>query len=288
NNYEREIILIILLGTLLVLFFIWWVIHRWLIQPIQTLGSVTHDIANGRLSSRVDTLGKDEIGELGDSINKMATSIEELFTEQEEAHLQMLQSLAKALEAKDAYTASHSGRVAKFSVQLGRQLGLPDDQIKLLKQGALTHDLGKIGIADSILNKTSALSDNEYEVMKLHPMLTATIMRPLKRFKAFADIAAWHHERWDGKGYPDGLAGENIPLLARIVAIADTWDAMTGTRVYRKGMSTEKALSILVAERDLGQWDPTLIDLFIALIGDEVEARSRVVDDIERASKAAT
>jgi len=183
----------------------------------------------------------------------------------------MLQSLARALEAKDSYTAGHSGRVAKFSTQLGKHVGVDENQLKLLKHGALMHDLGKIGINDAILNKPGALSDDEYEIMKQHPASTAKIMKPLKRFKEFAEIAAWHHERWDGKGYPDGLKGEKIPLLARIVCIADTWDAMTGDRIYRKGMTVVKALSILDKEKDHGQWDPALIRAFIEMIGNEVD-----------------
>jgi HD-GYP domain-containing protein (c-di-GMP phosphodiesterase class II) len=102
--------------------------------------------------------------------------------------------------------------------------------------------------------------------MKRHPRFSAAIMRPLMRFRAFADIAAWHHERWDGGGYPDGLSGEEIPLLARIVAIADAWDAMTGDRIYRKGMTRDGALGILDAEKDSGQFDPTLIRAFIEMI----------------------
>jgi len=212
----------------------------------------------------------------------MAGSIQQLFNEQEQSYLQTLQSLAKALEAKDAYTASHSGRVAKFSVMLGKRIGLSAQQLKLLKQGALMHDLGKIGISDTLLNKPDELSDEEYELMKNHPVMTATIMRPLKRFKEFAEIAAWHHERWDGEGYPDGLRGEEIPLLARIVAIADTWDAMTGDRVYRKGMTVETAVSFLEQEVDSGQWDPGLMAEFIRMIRSEQEVREHVERDIHR------
>jgi putative nucleotidyltransferase with HDIG domain len=164
-------------------------------------------------------------------VNHLANSVQELLHEQERTYMATLSALAQALEAKDPYTAAHSGRVSRYSVKLGRRLGLDADQLSLLKKGALMHDLGKIGIHDSILNKPSALTDEEYQEMKKHPVMSAAIMRPLKRFSSFAEIAAWHHERWDGTGYPDGLQGEEIPLLARIVAIADAWDAMTGDRV---------------------------------------------------------
>jgi len=280
DSYEEDILLIMAASFAGLLLVLWWGIHRWLIRSVKSLVGVTQRIAAGELSTRETRLGRDELGELGMSVNAMADSIERLFNEQEQAHLQMLQSLAKALEAKDSYTASHSARVAKFSVQLGRRLGLDEGQLKLLKQGALMHDLGKIGIDDSVLNKPAALDEREYEIMQRHPVLTATIMRPLNRFTAFAEIAAWHHERWDGNGYPDGLKGEAIPLLARIVAIADTWDAMTGDRVYRKGMSAEKALSIMQREQDSGQWDPALVRIFIDMVRADMEARNEVVDDM--------
>ncbi len=266
DRYERDFTLLVGGSALLILLFLWVVIQRGLVRPIRRLGETTRSIAEGDLSARVARTGGDEIGDLGRSVNRMADAIEHLFDEQEQAYLGMMQSLAKALEAKDAYTASHSGRVARFSVMLGQQLGLSADQLKILEQGALMHDLGKIGIADAILNKAAKLTDEEYAVMKSHPEYTAAIMRPLKRFKEFTEIARWHHERWDGKGYPDGLAGEAIPLLARIVSVADTWDAMTGDRVYRKGMPAEKAIAILKQERHLGQWAPHLIDLFVQMI----------------------
>jgi len=280
DSYEENILLVMGIGFGGLVLLLWWGIHRWLIASIRSLVRVTERIAAGELTTREEQLGRDELGDLGSSVNAMADSIEELFNAQEQAHLQMLQALAKALEAKDSNTASHSARVAKFSVQLGRRLGLPEEQLKLLKQGALMHDLGKIGIDDSVLNKPSTLDDHEYEIMQRHPVLTASIMRPLKRFKEFAEIAAWHHERWDGNGYPDGLKDEQIPLLARIVAIADTWDAMTGDRVYREGMSADKALSILEREQDSGQWDPALVRTFVEMVRGDLEARVEVVDDM--------
>jgi len=273
DKYERNILFMFTFGAAILFLFIWWVIHSNLIQPISSLLRVTKAISKGDLDKRVEEASSYEVARLGRAINTMADNIQELLEEQELAYMQALQSLAKALETKDKYTAGHSGRVASYSVKLGHRLGLDQQQLTLLKQGALMHDLGKIGIPDLILNKPGALNDHEYEQMKAHPSMTATIMKPLKRFKEFTDIAAWHHERWDGKGYPSGMAGEEIPLLARIVAIADTWDAMTGDRVYRKGMTVEKSVSILEEEKDSGQWDPTLIREFIALIKDEEKVR---------------
>ena len=152
---------------------------------------------------------------------------------------------------------------------LGQRLGLEEDQLRALGQGAMLHDLGKIGIPDNILKKPGELDDVELERIREHPKLTSEILAPLETSNHFSDIARSHHERWDGKGYPDGLNGEDIPLLARIVAIADSWDAMTSNRVYREGMSEYKALSILEREKNLGQWDPYLINEFIQLIRHE-------------------
>ena len=234
--------------------------------PLEALSDTARSIAGGDLSSRAEMKRRDEIGSLADSVDHMAESIQQLINAQEEAFLQSLKSLMNALGTKDQYTAGHSGRVNRYSLTLGQRLGLDEPTLDLLGRGALVHDLGKIGISDAILNKPAPLNDEEVEVMKAHPGYSATIMRPLVRFRAFAEIAAWHHERWDGKGYPDGLAGEEIPLLARIVAIADAWDAMTGDRIYRKGMPTEKALGILEDEQDSGQFDPQLIREFIAMV----------------------
>lgn len=264
--FEQTLFVSFLIGFIVLYGVIDIAVRKGLVQPIRRISSVTSDISNGDFSTRIGDLCCPELQYLGNSIDKMAGNIEHLISEQETAYLQSLKSLMKALEAKDPYTAQHSARVAKFSVLLGERVGLPPEELKLLEKGALMHDLGKIGVPDKVLNKPSALEDDEFKQMKSHPVTTAKIMKPLSRFKEFAQIAAWHHERWDGKGYPDGLAGEGIPILARIVCIADTWDAMTGDRVYRKGMSQEKALSILVNEKDSGQWDPFLVTEFINLI----------------------
>ena len=273
DKYERHILLMFSIGGTVLFLFIWWGIHSNLIRPIGSLLRVTKAISKGRFDKRASEGSGYEFARLGRAVNTMADSIQDLIEEQEQAYLQTLQALAKALEAKDKYTAGHSGRVASYSVKLGRRLGLEEEQLMLLKQGALMHDLGKIGIPDRVLNKADPLDDREYELMRTHPVMTSTIMRPLKRFKEFTDIAAWHHERWDGKGYPDGLKGEEIPLLARIVSIADTWDAMTGNRVYRKGMRVETSLRILEEEQDSGQWDPELVREFITMIKDEQNIR---------------
>lgn len=181
----------------------------------------------------------------------------------------ILFALAKALEARDDNTSVHSLNVTRYSMLLGQYLGLDEEQLRTLGQGAMLHDLGKIGLPDDILKKPGALDDVELERIREHPKLTSEILAPLEKSNHFSDIARSHHERWDGNGYPDGLNGENIPLLARIVAIADTWDAMTSNRVYRDSISETEALDIMEKEKYFGQWDPNLIEEFIKLIRHE-------------------
>ena len=234
--------------------------------PLIAMSATTRALADGNLDTRTGLKRGDEIGQLSDGIDRMADVTEQLQEEQEKAYKDMILTLTRALEKKDSYTAAHSGRVTRYALRLGRRIGLDDKTLDILRFGALTHDLGKIGIADNVLNKPAALGSEEFEIMKQHPEFSATIMKPLLRFREYADIAGSHHERWDGKGYPEGLAGEDIPLLARIVAIADAWDAMTGDRVYHKGLAVEVAVEILETEKDDGQFDPQLIVEFIDLI----------------------
>ena len=242
--------------------------HR-VTAPLISMSETAEAIADGQFDSRTGLKRRDELGALSSSIDRMAANIEQLQLEQEQAYKDMIMTLHRALEKKDAYTAGHSGRVTRTALKLGRRIGLDEETLEILRFGALTHDLGKIGIADSVLNKPAPLEGREIEIMRQHPTFSKTIMMPLVRFREYAEIAGSHHEHWDGSGYPDGLKGEEIHLLARIVAIADAWDSMIGDRVYRKGMLTTRALGILERERDSGQFDPELIREFIAMIREE-------------------
>ncbi len=237
--------------------------------PLIAMSNTTEAIAAGELNQRLRLERSDELGDLSKSIDHMADSIQQLMQDQEDAYRNMVTTLTRALEKKDSYTAAHSGRVARYSLKIGEHIGLDPQTLEKLRFGAITHDLGKIGIADKVLNKPASLDDEEYEIMRQHPNFSKTIMKPLVRFREYAEIAGSHHEHWDGSGYPDGLKGEEIPLLARIVAIADAWDAMTGDRIYRKGMPVEKAIAILDREKDAGQFDPKLIRVFIDLVRHE-------------------
>lgn len=174
-------------------------------------------------------------------------------------------SLAHAIEAKDPTTEGHCQRLARRAEQLGRTLGFNDARLRILRMGATLHDVGKIAIPEAILDKPGALTDDEYAIMRRHPIAGAEICAPLRSARDLIPAIRHHHERWDGTGYPDRLAGENIPLDARIIAIVDAYDAMTSDRPYRRGLPIEKALTIMRANRG-PQWDPTLLAIFVQQI----------------------
>jgi putative two-component system response regulator len=175
-------------------------------------------------------------------------------------------ALTRAIEARDGYTEEHTERVALRAVALGEQLGLPEPTLRILHQGGLLHDVGKIGIPEAILGKPAKLTDEEFAIMKRHPELGVDICRPLRSSLVAQSLPMIrsHHERVDGRGYPDHLSGEEIPLLARILAISDAYDAMTSDRPYRKGMESARAIAVL---RDGAgtQWDSALVAAFISI-----------------------
>ncbi len=179
--------------------------------------------------------------------------------------LATIQALAAAVDAKDPYTQGHSQRVAQYASELAQKIGLPNSEVELIHTTGTLHDVGKIGIPDAILKKPSWLDSEERTVMETHPVLGEVIVRKVPQLAATLPGVRNHHERWDGKGYPDGLAGEAIPLMARLLALADTFDAMTSDRPYRKGMAWEIALSEI--EKNAGiQFDPDLAPPFIQMM----------------------
>lgn len=186
--------------------------------------------------------------------NKSETKIWEIAT-----------SLAGAIDAKDPYTKGHSTSVSKYSEALARAINLPEKEVERITLGALLHDVGKIGIPESILKKEGPLSDDEWNIMKQHPVIgTEKVLQPNPSLRDLIPIVKYHHERIDGKGYPEGLSNDQIPLAAKIVAIADTYHALISDRPYRKGMDIEKAISIL--EDGAGkQWDENLVRTFIQI-----------------------
>jgi hypothetical protein len=176
----------------------------------------------------------------------------------------IITGMARAVEAKDHYTQGHAARVTTYALALAGAAGLPTRIRDIIVQAGPLHDVGKIGVPDDVLGKPGRLTDDEFALIKRHPEIGDEICRPLRSLRRVLGGVRHHHERYDGRGYPDGLAGQDIPLEARVLAIADTYDAMTSTRPYRAGMPVERALGIIAANAG-PQWDPALVPLFCAL-----------------------
>jgi putative two-component system response regulator len=178
----------------------------------------------------------------------------------------IIMTLAIAIEAKDPYTKGHSERVGLLSRDFASYLDAPEEDQRLLYKAGTLHDIGKIGIDDNILHKTDGLTENELNFIKQHVIIGEHICTPLQSARHILPVIRHHHERWDGRGFPDGLAGEEIPFFARIVALTDTFDAMVSMRPYRAPFSTAEAVRKMEAEKDGGQWDPFLADHFFSMM----------------------
>ena len=222
-------------------------------DPIQHLAETTHEIAAGKFGQRVEVTGPGrEVVELAEDFNRMSGHVQ--------SHVEQLKSAAKAnrdlfigsirafaaaVDAKDPYTRGHSERVATYSRTISRVLGQSEEFQQRIWIAGVLHDVGKIGIEDRILKKGGVLTAEEYEQMKLHPGIGEDILKPLEPLREMLPAIRWHHEAWNGRGYPDGLKGEQIPLIARIVAVADTFDAITTNRPYQKAYSHEYAVETI-------------------------------------------
>lgn len=182
--------------------------------------------------------------------------------------LQMVKTLASAIDAKDTYTNGHSMRVAKYSKEIAKRLNKPEEEIEEIYLIALLHDIGKIGIPDAIINKASKLTDEEYCIIKTHPGIGAEILQNVPEMPNIAIGAHWHHERFDGRGYPDGLAGESIPEIARIIAVADAYDAMTSRRSYRSALPQQVVREEIVKGSGF-QFDPNLASIMLQMIDED-------------------
>ncbi len=222
--------------------------------PIRGLAASTRAISRGEFHQRSPVRGASEISELAENFNKMAGDIEEYIErlkesaeENRELFVGSIRMLAAAIDEKDPYTRGHSGRVAKYSTLIGRELGLTPEDLDTLRISALLHDVGKIGVEDRVLKKPGALTPEEFTLMKQHTVKGANIMRPVSQLKNMLPGIELHHEHIDGRGYPYGLQGPQIPLMARIIGVADTLDAMTTNRPYQSAMDLEYALGKIKA-----------------------------------------
>src|SRR5580700_11687903 len=217
--------------------------------PIRSLAASTRAISRGEFHQRTPVRGASEISELAENFNLMASDIEEYIErlkeaaeENRELFIGSIRMLAAAIDEKDPYTRGHSGRVAKYSIIIAEYMGLDSEEIDRLRISALLHDVGKIGVDDRVLKKPGKLTDEEFDLMKQHPSKGANIMRPVAQLKDMLPGIELHHERMDGAGYPYGLVGDQIPMMARIIAVADTFDAITTNRPYQSAMDLEFAV----------------------------------------------
>lgn len=238
-----------------------------------------------------DTLGKrrNSLKEAVISAEKANASAERM-----ELSMNMLETLAGTIDAKDKYTNGHSLRVSIYATKLAEALGWDEKRISILRYEALLHDIGKIGVPDTILNKPAKLNDTEFALIKSHVVVGSDILRKMVVLPGAAEVARYHHERYDGKGYPDGISGADIPIDARIVCIADSYDAMNSNRIYRKALTPEVIRAELIGGRGT-QFDPELLDVFVELldsnkleisdalaISKEDKEQQDVMDDIKK------
>ena len=257
RKFDKELYILLLTG------------HKDLAPPLETIRRL--DIQGYcEKSDKFDQLllliesGIKSISQMNE-IKKINAELTDTYEKLEQAYLESIETLRYTVEAKDTYTRGHSDRVSEYSVLIGKTLNLPENDIKTLQIGGLFHDVGKIGVPDIILQKESKLTDDEYSEIKNHPSIGAHILSTATIFKDIIPIVKHHHERYDGKGYPSQLKGEEIPYLARIAAIADSFDAMTSKRTYRDSLPIETVISEF--KRCKGtQFDPELTDVFLDIL----------------------
>ncbi len=252
-------------------------------RPIQRLSDGAAEMAAGNFGSRL--AGSDlgvELNELAENFNRMSGHVEEYVQQlraaaqvNRELFIGVLRAFTAAIDAKDPYTRGHSERVAQYSRAIARHMGLGREQQEQVWVGGVIHDVGKIGIEDEILRKGTTLSREEFEQMKLHTVIGAKIMSRIDQLKDVIPVIRWHHEAVDGSGYPDGLTGERIPMIVRIVTLADTLDAITTDRPYQRGFSAEEALE-RIRELDGTRFDSEVVEgFFAAWDAGEIEIESR-------------
>src|SRR5437588_11419881 len=225
---------------------------RRITNPLEILTESSHAIARGDFSQRVHVTSRTEIGELAATFNVMSEELEQFVedlkraaNENRELFMGSIQMLAGAVDEKDPYTRGHSDRVTRYSVMIARELGQPEEFLEIVRISAQLHDVGKIGIEDRILKKPGALTSEEFDVMKTHTTKGANILRPVKQLREMLPGIELHHEALDERGYPYGLTDDQIPMLARVIAVADTFDALTTNRPYQQAHSPDQALQII-------------------------------------------
>jgi putative nucleotidyltransferase with HDIG domain len=244
-----------------------------LTSPLRECVRGALEIARGRFGSQVDVTVHNEIGDLAYTFNHMSRELasydgenRRLIAALERGYVDTIRSLASAIDAKDPYTRGHSERVATLAVEIGRELGLPAADLHALEYGGILHDIGKIGVPEVVLQKRATLDPSETAQVRAHPAIGAEIVGGVEFLREALPAIRSHHERWDGTGYPEGLAGEAIPRVARIINAADTWDACSSDRPYQEKMTPAQVIRVLSGLKGL-QIDPSVHDALVRVIG---------------------
>ncbi|MBN2048670.1 MAG: HD domain-containing protein [Anaerolineaceae bacterium] len=241
------------------------VLSRIITKPINDLMYAAQEAADGHLTEVEPPNSKDELAVLAKTFNHMITQIDASNQEMVKAYTDTLHGWGKALDLRDSNTEGHTMRVAQMTVQFASRIGITGNDLNAIYRGALLHDIGKIGIPDSILQKPGPLTDEEWAVMKMHPAYGRDMITSIEYLASAIDIPYHHHEQWDGNGYPLGLKEDEIPLAARLFSIVDVWDALCSDRPYRDGMSFEQVSALMRAGQGT-KFDPVLLDKFMEMI----------------------
>ena len=274
KEFARRRILLISLAVLIFGALCTFMLSKLVTTPIERLAAGVSQITAGNYHVEVKVTSKDELGELTRSFNEMSRvimsqkdSLEGYASNLEESYISTIRILAAALDARDNYTLGHSARVAKLSLLVGQRLGLTPEELKELEMSCFLHDIGKIHVPDIIINKPTPLDHEETRIIKKHPEQGAEILRLAESLRKYIPAVLHHHEWYNGKGYPHGLQGDEIHIYAQIVSIADTYDAMTSSRPYRKGCSRDEATAEIMKFRSI-QFNPDLTDIFLVALND--------------------
>lgn len=293
--YNTILSSVLLLGLALALALF---VARALSQPIQQLAETSHELATGNFGQRVPLEKLSfELADLGEDFNRMGDYVESYIerlkraaSENRQLFISTIRAFAATIDAKDPYTRGHSERVAAYSRSIARTLGLAEEMQERVWISGLLHDVGKIGVEDRVLKKAGVLTPEEFDQMKLHPVIGAEILEPISALREMLPGVRWHHEAWNGTGYPDKIKGEQIPLMARIIGVADTFDAITTNRPYQNAYSTEYAIETL-KKLTGSKFDERIVKAFleawdsgqIRLDKEQAEKRAQTVQTLSQA-----
>lgn len=262
-SYDR----IVSMALICVIFslFLGVMVTRSIIKPLKKLADAAHTIGKGNFRYQVELKGWNEVIELSLSFNEMA---QRLYNYRRKIHTyfyKVMQSFVRIMEAKDEYIRGHSERVSDYAVKIATRMGFSKDKIELLREEALLHDVGKLGIGESILNKKGKLTKEEWEIVRRHPIMGEEILRPIALNEELLAVIREHHERYDGKGYPDHLKGDEVHIFASIISVADAYDAMTSQRAYRMALSKAAAIEELKKNKTT-QFNSKVVDVILQIL----------------------